>query len=166
MNEVSARQRIALPISTCWEKLSDFSRAIDYVPGLTNLRVTTAQSTGIGASRVVVSRQAGPMDETITEWQEGKGFSIRLHRGGKGPMPPMSEASFEYALESAGEDTTDIVLRMRYGVRFGALGALLDALFLKHLMQRNLSDIALALADNYISNARVTPERLAQIRLR
>ena len=166
MREVTARAPIALPIATCWEKLRDFSRALDYVPGLTSLEITTEASSGVGASRVVVHETTGAMNETITEWEEGRGFWMRLHRGERGPLPPLREARFHYGLEARGDDRTQIVLTMRYVLGLGPIGALLDALFLRRTLEKNLRDTALALALNYETDARVTPEQLAERRAR
>ncbi|MEM7409139.1 MAG: SRPBCC family protein [Myxococcota bacterium] len=166
MREVTARARIALPQATCWEKLCDFTRALEYVPGLTSLEVTTEQREGVGASRVVVHETTGAMNETVTEWTEGQGFWMRLHRGEKGPMPPLREAQFRYWLEAQGADACDIVLTLRYALGLGPLGALLDALFLRRTLAKNLLDTALALAEHYETGARVTPEKLAARRAR
>jgi hypothetical protein len=167
MHKVTARQPIALPISKCWEKVRDFSRALNYVPGLTDLTITTPATSGVGASRVVVSAQFGPMDETITEWNEGRGFRIRLHRGDGAPMPPMREATCEYALEPSEDDpegTTYIAMSMEYELSYGILGSLLNALFLQRVMQGSMSDVALSLAENYVTDERVSKARLKELR--
>ena len=167
MHEVSSRQSIPLPIATCWEKLRDFTRALDYVQGLTDLTITTPETSGVGASRVVVSAQVGPMDETITEWNEGRGFVMRLHRGEQGPTPPMRQASVEYALESSAGDpehSTDIVMTMRYELRFGILGALLNVLVLQRVLQGSMSDVALAIVENYVPDLKSRPERMRELR--
>ena len=89
---VRAAAPIGLPIDECWEKLRDLTRARDYVPGLTDCVVRTEQREGVGASRVVTHHQFGAMDETIVEWDEGKGFTVRLHKG-EAPARPFREAS-------------------------------------------------------------------------
>ena len=62
---VRAAAHIPMPIDRAWERMRDLTLATDYVPGLTNTVITTEQKEGVGASRRVVSRQAGPMDETV-----------------------------------------------------------------------------------------------------
>jgi len=161
---VQGRARIPLPLADCWEKLRDFERAKDYVPGLVGVRVTTEAQSGLGASRVVSHGRFGDTDETVIEWTEGRGFRIRLHRGSEGPAPPFREASFRYALEPVAESETDIVTTMEYEVAFGVLGAVLNALFLKRFVGGSVRDVALALAENYQTDAPVPSERLAELR--
>lgn len=164
MQEVTARAPIQLPIEACWEKLRDLSRAIGYVPGLTDVRITTARKEGVGASRTVLHARTGAMDETVTEWSEGRGFWLRLHRGARGPLPPLREAHFQYALEPAPDGGCEVVTTMRYAVGLGPLGALLDALFLRRLLASSVGDVALALAEHYETDETVTPARLAELR--
>lgn len=161
-SSVSARAAIPLPIEVCWEKLRDLSRAASYVPGLVGCVVTTEQREGVGASRRVTSRQFGDMDETVIAWDEGRGFSLRLHKG-DAPALPFKEASFRYALEPSGPGC-EIVTTLRYTLAFGPLGRLLDALVFRRVSQKNVRDVALALAEHYVTDAPVPPERLAELR--
>ena len=152
MKTVTGRAPIALPIETCWQKLRDLTRAVHYVPGLTECRITTEQKEGVGASRRVVSRQAGAMDETVTEWNEGSGFVIRLHKG-DAPPPMFREAAFAYRLVPAGEGC-EIHTSLSYVPAFGALGRVLDALVLSRVMGRNVQQVAEGLARYYEASER------------
>jgi carbon monoxide dehydrogenase subunit G len=161
-SSVSGKARIALPIAACWERLRDLERARDYVPGLKGAEITTEQKEGVGASRVVSHAQFGSMNETVVEWNEGEGFLIRLHRGDRAAFP-FSEATFRYALREVG-DETEISTTMTYALRFGVLGRLLDHAILGRVMQRSVSEVALALAENYETDAPVSPGRLRELR--
>ena len=162
MTRVSARAPIPLPIEVCWEKLRDLERAHFYVPGVSACVITTDAREGVGASRRVTSRQVGDMDETVVVWDEGRALTIRLHKG-DAPARPFREATFRYALEPAGEHC-EIVTRMEYDLVGGPLGRLLDALVMRRQMQRNVRDVALALAEHYVTDAPVPPERLEALR--
>ena len=129
---VRAAAPIALPIETCWSLLRDLTRATNYVPGLTQTVLTTEKKEGVGASRIVTHKQFGDMNETVTEWVPGRGFTVRLHKGDK-PAAPFKEAAFRYALEparSGDESTCEIHTSLTYALPFGPLGRLLDALVL------------------------------------
>ena len=86
-----------IPAEKAWDKLRDISTAHHYVPNLKSTKITTTQKEGVGASRRV-SGKHGILDETVTEWKEGKGFTIRLHKGDKGPAP-FREAHFTYRID-------------------------------------------------------------------
>ena len=81
---------IEMPRAAAWSRLRDLTLAHNYVPGLVKTEVTTALREGVGASRRVYQTQARWIDETVTEWADGQGFLIRLHRGDQGAPPPFA----------------------------------------------------------------------------
>ena len=106
--------------------------------------------------------QVGDMDETVVAWDEGRAFTLRLHKG-DAPARPFREATFRYALEPTGE-TCEIVTCMEYTLAGGVLGRLLDVLAVRRVMQGNVRDVGLALAEHYRTDAPVLPERLKALR--
>ncbi len=151
---------IEMPREQCWDKLRDLSIAHHYVQGLTGTEITTDQKYGVGASRIVTHEVMGPMNETVTEWNEGYGFTFRLHRGEKdGPGAPINSAQFTYSLEERGE-ACKITLSMDYEMGWGFLGRWLDNWFLNAQLSDNNYKTAIALAHYYETGETVTPELL------
>lgn len=155
---------MALPREAAWQKLRDLSVAHHYVPGLTGTEIRTALKEGVGASRRVFQGGGRWLDETVTEWAEGQGFEIRLHRAEQGMVAPFREASFRYWLEDAGPSTTRLVLTLAYSLRWGVFGALLERLAMSRGVSANLRDVALGLREYYLSGAPVTDARRAELR--
>ncbi len=155
---------MALPREAAWQKLRDLSVAHHYVPGLTGTEIRTALKEGVGASRRVFQGGGRWLDETVTEWAEGQGFAIRLHRAEQGMVAPFREASFRYWLEDAGPSTTRLVLTLSYSLRWGVFGALLERLAMGRGVSANLRDVALGLREYYLSGAPVTDARRAELR--
>ena len=143
MQTVSAEFPLELDADATWERLSDLGQAHCYVPGLTALEFTTAQRRGVGTSRRVRRGDSLTLDETVEVWEEGRGFSLRLHRGDRGPIPPLRRHYFDYAMKQRNGQVW-LVNRMRYEVGLGALGALLDRLLLRRLLARQLREVTLA----------------------
>ena len=161
---VRAAARVPLPVDACWERFRDLTRATHYVPGLTETVLTTERKEGVGASRIVRHRQFGDMNETVVEWNEGQGMKIRLHQGER-PARPFAEAFFLYAFHDTGEaDACEIHTAMEYRLPGGALGRLADRLFLRRLFQRNVTDVAVCLAEHYRTDAPVDFTRLPELR--
>ena len=79
---------VSLSPSEVWAKLRDLSLAHDYVPGVDAVEILTTQQEGVGASRRIFQDNGQTLDETVVEWEEGRGFVIRLHVGDQGPPPP------------------------------------------------------------------------------
>lgn len=155
---------MAMPREAAWQKLRDLSVAHHYVPGLTGTEIRTALKEGVGASRRVFQGGGRWLDETVTEWAEGQGFAIRLHRAEQGMVAPFREASFRYWLEDAGPSTTRLVLTLSYSLRWGVFGALLERLAMGRGVSANLRDVALGLREYYLSGEPVTDARRAELR--
>jgi hypothetical protein len=157
---------IPLPLETCWQKMRDLTRAKDYVPGLSDCVVTTAAKEGVGASRVVTHKQFGAMNETVVVWDEGRGITLRLHKGDK-PARPFAEAFFRYEFRPAASGSVagcEIHTALTYRLPFGPVGRLLDRLFLRRLFQQNVVDAAVCLAEYYRTERPVPRTELPRLR--
>ena len=157
----AAESEIELELSAdqAWEKMRDFSAAINYVPGLTGLDITTEAREGVGASRRVYQGKRIVLDETVTEWLDGEGFTIRLHRGEKGPLPPMREAWFDYRLVQR-DGRVFLHNCMRYELGLGFLGRWLDRVGVNGTVTTMVRDITLAQKLFYEGGQKVTPDML------
>jgi len=155
-NEASCTLRIEMPRDKAWEILRDLSRAHYYVPGLVKTEITTEQKEGVGTSRKVYQTETKGMDETVVEWTEGYGFLIRLHNGDKGAPPPFAEGHFRYAIDDDG-DATRLTTSLIYTLRLGAIGELLDRLFLNRIFRSVIRDVALSMR-SYYETGRPTPK--------
>jgi hypothetical protein len=157
---------IPLPIEACWQKMRDLSRAKDYVPGLSDCVVTTPAKEGVGASRIVTHRQFGAMNETVVAWDEGRGITLRLHKGDK-PARPFAEALFRYEFRPAASGDRsgcEIHTALTYRLPFGPIGRLLDGLFLRRLFRQNVVDAAVCLAEYYRTGQPITDGALPRLR--
>jgi len=161
---VRGAARVPRSIEDCWTRFLDLTRAKDYVPGLTDTVVTTDEKQGVGASRIVSHQQFGDMNETVVQWDEGIGMTIRLHKGDK-PATPFKEAHFRYEFRDIGEpDACEIHCSITYTLPGGPLGRLADALFLRRLFARNVVDSAVCLAENYRTDEPVDHSKLPELR--
>lgn len=149
-----------IPAEQAWAKLKDLSLAHNYVPGIDKCEVTTAQKEGVGASR----RVSGPkqwLDETVTEWNEGRGFTIRLHKKDKGPAP-MKAATFTYRIDKVDAKHCKLTCTMTY--ELGGLLNLLHGLFLGNMIRDNIRDVTLSMAYFYETGKSSTPEDVKRLR--
>jgi hypothetical protein len=167
---VRAAAAIPLPIEACWAKMRDLRRAKDYVPGLSDTVVTTEAQEGVGASRIVTHRQFGAMNETVVAWDEGRGMTLRLHKGDR-PARPFAEAFFRYEFRPAAAGPNgapapgcEIHTALTYRLPFGPLGRLLDRLFLRRIFRQNVADAAVCLAENYRTDRPVPAAELPRLR--
>jgi len=156
--EVSAQVLIDIPLSAAWEKLRDISRAHHYVPGIVKTVIVSNQTEGVGASRYVYRNEKSYIQETVEEWQEGKGFLIRLHKGDK-PAPPFRKAWFRYELTDHGTGQTQFTASLKYEMPWGRLGEWLGAKMAK-LVRATIGDVAIAMKLYYETGKPTTPAAL------
>ena len=163
--EAKCQLVINMPRAQAWEKLKDLSLAHNYVPGLVKTEITTAQLSGVGASRKVYQTQTRGIDETVTEWVDGSGFLIRLHRGEKGAPPPFKEAWFRYWLEEGEQPgTTLLSTSLIYNISMGGFGRWLEKTFLGKVFKTVIRDVAISMKQFYESGQPVTPAILKQLK--
>lgn len=105
MNTVSYTTSINMPTHQAWELLKDLSVPHNYVPGVTRTEITTSQREGEGASRLVYLMGVIPMRETVTQWQQGSGFTIALALKNAPFPPPMKAGFFDYQIKSENGET-------------------------------------------------------------
>ncbi|QRY77153.1 SRPBCC family protein [Pseudomonas sp. PDNC002] len=143
---LSARHELILdlPHDAAWTRLRDLSLAPHYVPGLTGCDFHPGPREGLGASRRVHMKR-GFLDESVVEWNEGRGLVLRLHRAELGPPFPFREASFRYALLPEGDARTRLVLSLDGDLSGGRLGEWL----LAGALRRTVAKIALNLKAFY-----------------
>ncbi len=156
--EATAEIIIDLPRAEAWEKLRDISLAHNYVPGIIRTEIVTEQREGVGASRYVYRSATSYIQETVTEWREGEGFRIRLHRGDK-PAPPFREAFFNYQFDDAGSGRTRFTATLGYQMPWGGFGEWLGRRMLG-FVQSTVQDVATAMKLYYETGEPTTPAAL------
>ncbi len=127
-----------------WRLVSDLEQASNYLPDIERVEVLSSSGSGVGASRRLYKSQTDWLDETVTQWYEGQGLTLRLHRGDNAPFP-FASASFEYNLQALSAGATAMHLSLVYQPRYGLLGQLLDSLFLAGQVERQVMAVALGL---------------------
>lgn len=153
---------VKISAEQAWGKLKDLSLANNYVPGINKCEITTAKKEGVGASRRVSGPQQA-LDETVTEWNEGRGFTIRLHNGDK-PAKPFGDASFVYRIDKIDNKSCKLTCTMTYEMGFGFLGNILHSLFLGNIIRNNIRDVALSMAYFYETGKRPSKEDVKNLR--
>jgi len=111
--------------------------------GIIKTEIVSEQTEGVGASRYVYRNAKSYIQETVTEWREGEGFLIRLHKGDK-PAPPFKEAWFRYHLADHGDEQTLFTASLGYQMPWGGLGDWLGGRMLG-FVQSTVEDVAVAM---------------------
>jgi len=118
---------IAAPREKVWAILTDLGALDAYDPTVANAEVTSAQLSGVGASRKVDmadGRHWFSEEMTLCEPTERLAFELTACNF------PISSLRHSYEVESVGEGTR-VSQRMEYTVKYGPLGVLMDKLVLR-----------------------------------
>lgn len=132
---------IEQPQYAVWEVISDLAHGDNYVSDLQSISLQPGIATGVGATRRVLASDGRELDETVTQWQEGEGFTLRLHNGERAPFP-FDQASFEYRLDAMSAEATAVHLSLVYRPRYGVLGQFLNDLVLASAVEKQVMGVA------------------------
>ena len=156
MGQVSAEAQLAMTRTDAWAKMQDLMLAKYYVPGVLRIEITTPQQQRVGASRRVFCKGRPPIDETVIAWEDGHGFTVKLHHGDK-PPAPFRQAQFIYRLDDAPDGQTRATMSLVYELPYGALGVLMDAVLMRPLGRRTVNAIARGLKQVYETGKSANP---------
>jgi len=159
--EVTYKVSIDMPREKAWEIMQNITVPHKYVPGLIKTEMYGDQLSGVGASRRVY-KKAIAMDETVTEWNEGYGFKIRLHDGPKDK--PLPKSYFIYSIEDGANNTTLFTATMGYSFPLGAVGRVIDSLMVAPIVAGQIRDVALAVKYYYETGKTPLPADLKRMR--
>lgn len=162
MSEASWQVTLDMPREKAWELLKDFSQAHNYVPGIIKTEIISDKKEGVGASRLVYQGKTKALQETITDWDEGSGFRLRLHKGKKDS--PFKNSYFVYKLEDVGNDKTRLSNTMGYTPPMAGFGVMLDKLFLNKIITGVIHDVTISMKYFYESGKATQPADLKKLK--
>lgn len=162
VSEATSQITINMPREKAWEILKNFSVAHNYVPGIIDTEIITDKKEGVGASRLVYQSKTKTLQETITEWNEGFGFRLRLHKGDKDS--PFKNAFFSYKIEDVGDNQTRLTNTMGYTPPMGGIGVLIDNLFLNKIISGVIRDVTISMKSYYETGQPTTPADLKKLK--
>ena len=133
MNKAESQIVIDAPVQKVWEVLADFGEVYRWAPSVTKSYSTSENSNGQDASRHCDVAGFGGIEETITEWNDGRDFVYSFTGAG-----PISGGYSTWSVKAQG-DKTVVYTDLRYGLRFGPIGSLMNALIIRRKTQRSLA---------------------------
>jgi len=137
---------IRAPRERVWEVLADLSAVQHYNPMVKSARYASDQRLGIGASRRCELAPMGSIQETAIRWDEGAGYTLKLH-GGHG-MPPFRTATARFEVTEAGAGTARASFAMDYELKYGPLGWMMDRLMVRAMFGRTVVRVLAGLKEH------------------
>jgi len=111
-----------------WDVLKFPGNIAAFHPLIKRSFMTTQAESGLHAKRHCDLLPMGAMDEVITDWKEGKTFTMEVI-GGK-MLPPHHFMKGRIFMREVGEHT-EVSFELSYRLKFGVIGRLLDRLLIQ-----------------------------------
>lgn len=133
MRKLVDRIVIETPKEAVWDAMADFGSAAPWAPGMRESSLKGEKKTGVGTQRVLRHVWGFSIEEIVTEWVDGAGYSFELV---KAPFP-MRDVCETWILRPD-DNHALLTITVSYGMRLGLIGDLLDALLVKFLVAREI----------------------------
>jgi len=124
---------IDTPKQAVWDAMADFGSAAPWAPGMRESSLKGEQKTGIGTQRVMRHVWGFRIEEIVTEWVDGSGFSFDLL---KAPYP-LRDVNETWVLRPDGNRAL-LTITVTYDMHLGSIGGLLDAVLVRFLIAREI----------------------------
>ena len=116
-----------------WSVMEDFGGVYKWAPNMKKSALVGRQQTGVGTCRFLRHAWGFILEEVVTEWTDGKGFSFDVYRA---PYPMKNVQESWLAGRENGQAT--VITRVNYEMRLGIIGRLLDWVLVRHVVQREM----------------------------
>ena len=157
MPKIYASIVIDAPREKVWEVLGDFTCVAAYSPDVRSARVVSKNGTGEGATRRLELNRQGYVEERVTTWSEGQGFSVSVI----GQRSPLRQSSRRWWLARQGNGT-EVTLEVNYQLKYGPIGALLDLISTRRAL-RGASDRSLSGLKYHVETGEAVGDRVPEL---
>ena len=154
MGSFATSVRIEAPKERVWEVLSDLGSIYKWNPGITHSFTTSDVATGENAMRQCDLPDGGFLRERAFNWSEGECFTIEIYE----TSLPLKESFVDFRATPEGEATV-VNLKMDYKLKFGPIGALMDAAFAGRQARNGMADMLAGLKDYVETGKQANPSR-------
>jgi ligand-binding SRPBCC domain-containing protein len=126
MTVLENRIRIEAPPEKVWSVLASLDALAEYDPGVAKSAIVSEAKQGPGAARRCDLAPGGWFEERVASWRPNEALSFELYEC----TLPLRSLRHSYTLVPDGGGTL-VSQRMEYRLKFGPLGKLLDAMFVR-----------------------------------
>lgn len=133
MRTLACTETIKASRQNVWSALADFGDVAAWAPYMRVSHLVGEQESGVGTMRAMRHQFGFRFKERVTGWTEGEGFEFDVL---KAPWP-MCDVRETWRI-TQDERGVSVTTRVEYGMKLGALGALLDGLLVRFVVLREM----------------------------
>ena len=142
-HQISHSLNVDLPVSKVWNVLNEYSELEKFAPTVKSSPLIGDIRTGVGARRRVTFHHDGSsLVEEITEYHEGRGFTMALTE----LSSPLKCMEAEFKLDGLDANSSSILMTVDFEVKGGPLGWLLAKFLIGPTMRGALRKTVAGLA--------------------
>ncbi len=97
MSKLKAEISVDVSVGHLWKIVSDFEHPNYYSPYIDSAVITSSADSGVGATRTCAVPGFGDVEEAISDWSDGVGFSINVEASG-----PLESARSTISVQPSG----------------------------------------------------------------
>jgi len=124
------------PKNAVWNVLADIGSIHQWNPGVVDSRTTTNGEIGLRSARRCELGGKNYLDEEVVEWVPKKALTMRI----VATNLPFKTADIRFTLEGHGKETL-VTVSPTYRLKFGLLGTLLDAVFVRSQYRKGMINL-------------------------
>lgn len=136
MGTFAEQVTIKASIDAVWNVLADIGSIHHWNPGVVDSRATTDGAAGLGSSRRCELGGKNYLDEEVVEWVPKEALRMRI----VGTNLPFKTADIRFTLEGRGKETL-VTVSPTYRLKFGLLGTVLDAVFVRSQYRKGMINL-------------------------
>ena len=140
------------PAAAVWDVLGDFPSVTTWAPSVVASYAIDGRERGPNAARHCDIKGFGGIDETITEWEEGRGFTYEVT-----PIGPIGRSHSTWTIEPIDQNRSRVRVRFTWVTRFGPIGALMNALMVRRKLSQGAADALAALKKRVETGVEIRP---------
>ena len=137
MTEITREITIHDSPENVWRVLADYKVVASWAPDVTAVHITSDVSQGVGATRLCSTADFGDLEETVTDWQEGKSLTYSV----TGNLP-LNDTALTWSLRAKGDDTI-VRAQAHYEIKEGAFNTVMERLTLRRTLASAFEDALL-----------------------
>lgn len=123
MQTVTARRLIPANAGVLWPLIADVTQIAHWHFNIARVDLLTRSATGVGAARRCNFHDGTSVREDVVAVEEGRKVRVELSEF----SVPMKHIELEIALRDQSADDTEVMLTLRYVMKFGLIGKVLGA---------------------------------------
>ena len=133
MRQIKEGITIAVSRDAVWAVLENFGDVASWAPYMRRSALIGKQKTGVGTRRKLLHAWGFRLEERVTGWIDGRGFSFDVNRA---PYP-MKDVREAWVLEQD-KNQTLIGTSVEYDMHLGFIGGLLDKILVQFIVRREM----------------------------